>query len=78
MKRVTRVQTFDGLVHDDQKAAQRHLDKLYADLLCSVARELSNQKYMFVTSYIDEHLDDFQRLRVIKADMSMEPAEDDN
>lgn len=33
MKSVTKIQTCDGVIHADERAARRHLDKAYSDAL---------------------------------------------
>lgn len=70
MRAVTRYVTFDGMEHKDKVSAERHLDKLYSDQLCSLARNLVNlnAEYAATCDFIDTNLGVFTRLAAIKAD----------
>jgi hypothetical protein len=72
------VRTFDKVLHDDQRAAQRHLDKLYGETLSHIGHKLAkcDGKYTKMLECIDENLAEFETLLVIKADMKMEGPED--
>lgn len=72
MKSITMFQTFDGKVHGSQKLALSHLDKLYGELLCSIAHRLCQiDKYKATTEYLDENLHQFLDLDRIKKDMEL-------
>ena len=80
MERVTKVRTFDGLLHDDQRAAQRHLDKIYGEALSKIAHKIisdSDFKYSKLLECLDGNLDAFKKLMQIKADMRMENPDED-
>lgn len=75
MKRVSRIQTFDGLLHESPQAAQRHLDKLYGDLLLPLCHKLvhkTNGKYGKTADFLDANLETFAALLRIKQDMTPE------
>jgi hypothetical protein len=70
VRQVVKVQTLDGNLHDSEDAAYRHAEKRYGDALLRLARELTNQKYSFVSEFIDSHVDDFVALKTLKEDMT--------
>lgn len=72
MKKITKIQTLNGVLHDDVKSAKRHLEKLYGDHLLAIGRSLANSSYTNVTEYIDSNLDAFVKLKAIKDDMELE------
>ena len=80
MKLLTRVQTFDGALHNDQAAAARHLDRLYGAALSKLAHKIiaeSDFKYSHLVEFLDGNLDSFKELMKIKADMVLEDARDE-
>jgi len=74
MKNVNKIQTFDGVFHDNTKDAMRHLDKLYGDVLTKIAHQLTacDGKYIRISEYLDENLTSFDGLLRIKRDMQLE------
>jgi hypothetical protein len=76
MKRVTKIETRDGSLHDSTRDAKRHADKAYGDALLRIGRALAQQKYTFVTDYIDRNLDAFAELKALKEDAQL--ADDNN
>lgn len=75
MKRITKIITFDGELFDSEKEAEKHLDKIYGDLLLMLSRNLCVMNYTQVTDNIDGNLDKFIRLDRIKNDMILEDDE---
>ena len=75
MKPIIMIQTYDGVIHDDQQAAAKHLDKQYGDIILKLTHKICGLMFETghsidkVSDYIDTHLDDFEKLRIIKADM---------
>ena len=69
--------TFDGMLHESQWHAQKHLDKLYADVLCKLSRDLIQLNYTQHCEYIDSNLNLFQQLIVINNDIKL-ITDDDN
>lgn len=81
MKKVTRIQTRDGVIHEDEKEANKHLDNLYgviirklADSICDLLFQ-QGHPVLRVCEYITEHLESFQELARIRRDMEMEENE---
>ena len=71
MKRVSRIETRDGALHESERDAKRHADKAYGDALLHIGRELAQQKYTFVTDYIDSNLAAFVELKALKDDLQL-------
>lgn len=71
MRYVKKVQTRDGALHETTGDATRHADKVYGDALLRIARELAQQKYSFVSEYIDRNLDAFAQLKALKEDLQL-------
>lgn len=77
MKPILMIQTYDGVIHEDQKSATKHLDTQYSDIMLRLTHNLGDLMYQQghiiekVSTYIDTHLDEFEKLRVIKADMEL-------
>jgi hypothetical protein len=69
MKLISRYETFDGHIHVCQHDAKKHLDVLYADVLCKVARDLVPLNYVQMAEYLDENLEKFLHLKDIKDDI---------
>jgi len=79
MKLVTMVQTNDGKLHDSRWEAEKHVKKLYSDLLLKLARDLTNQmKYVETAEYLDNHLLDFAKLTELKNDLKLETEEEND
>lgn len=74
MERVTKIKTYDGELHDDQKAAMHHLDKLYGDVLLHVGKKLAacDGKYTKLVDCVDQSLPEFETMLIIKRDMVLE------
>lgn len=73
MRRITKIETRDGKLHSGQKEAQKHIDKIYGDILLKLARDLTNHmKYMETAEYLDANLDKFVELKAWKDDKKME------
>ncbi len=79
MRNVTRVKTYDGVEHEDQRAALRHLDKLYGETLSHIGHKLvkTDGKYTKMLEVLDASLAEFETLLIIKRDMTMENPENE-
>lgn len=61
--------THDGVIHRTERDAAKHLDAMYADILCKMAHQLVRlEKYTAACEWIDANLSSFARLAEIKAD----------
>jgi len=78
MKKVTKIETYDGLIHDTVKDAKKHLDKVYGDKLLNIGRSLAYQNYTFVTDYLDKHLDVLVELKQIRDDLNLDADDDES
>ena len=79
MKRVQRYQTRDGKLHDTLAKARRHAEVVYGEALSKIAHRLVHiEKYSDFQQYIEDHLDDFVRLKELKSDAELENPEDDD
>ena len=66
---------YDNTEHKTQYDATKHLEKVYADLLLSISRNLSGietKKYTRIAEYIDTNLGLFLNLSRIKLDKLLE------
>jgi hypothetical protein len=77
MKKIEMIQTYDSVIHPSVREAKKHLEKQYGDILLPLTHRIcdlmfkSGPAVMKVSEYIDAHLDEFEKLRVIKEDMSL-------
>jgi hypothetical protein len=72
MKAVTRIQTFDGQLHETEYDAKNHVERIYGELLSSIAHKLVRiEKYTAMCDFVDANLDLFTQLSAIKADLLM-------
>lgn len=71
MERTIMYKTLDGKLHDTEKQATKHLEILYADVLCKLSRDLIQLNYSDHAEYIDKNLPEFHKLIVIKNDMNL-------
>ena len=80
MKLITMAQTFDNALHKDRDAAVRHLEKLYGETLTHIGHKLAqcDGKYTKLLECVDENLKEFETLLIIKQDMTLEDARDDD
>lgn len=78
MRRVTKIETYDGKIHDTEAAARKHLDAQYADVLCRLAHKLTAaEKYANICEVLDASGDALRAMLAIKADLAIEPREED-
>lgn len=76
MKKVTKYQTLDGVLHDSEQAARAHADQKYDELLGSLSRAAVDvQKYVDMLDFIEKNLPLFLKLQTLKDDMKLQ---DDN
>ena len=81
MKLLTKVQTFDGQLHENRDAAMRHLDRVYGEAICTLVANMITEtdgKYTKLQEYIDGNLESFKHLIDIKQDMVLEDERDDD
>jgi len=77
MKRVTKIETADGVLHDDLGAAQRHVEALYGNALSRLAHKLVRlEKYAAMMETLNANLPAFQELLDLKADLQLENPEE--
>lgn len=76
MRRVTRIETSDGVLHLDRKAAGRHAEKRYGDALLSIARELAPLSYSPTAEWIDANLNRFLALHELHDDLMLDDPEE--
>lgn len=78
MKQISSWQTHDGLVHASVHDAKQHLDALYGNVLCRLARELGHLNFTERAQYINDNLNAFIQLATIKADQVIEENDHEN
>jgi len=75
MKYITKVQTFDGITHDNAEKAKHYLDRMHSDLLSRITNKVlseGNGKHIQTGDWISNNLDMFLKLHVIKINMTLE------
>ena len=78
MKQVTKYETLGGKLHSSHDDARRHAERVYGDALTALANRLLRQdKYTAMCNFIDANLDDFESLRQLKADIELQPPEEE-
>lgn len=83
MKRVSRFETFDGVIHETKAKAVKHLEMLYSNALIRIGKRMmvayeSKNYNTGLLEYIDTNLSEFVELKRIKDDMQLlNPEEDD-
>ena len=80
MKRVTKVVTFDQVVHNTQATAEMHLNRLYSDLVTKLAHSMVNEvdgRHGKAGAWIERHIPEFITLNTINADRQLEPLEEE-
>lgn len=78
MRWVQKVQTLDGLLHDNTIKAERHAESLYGLALCNLARQLVQiDKYRAMTEFVDANLAQFVALKALKDDVQLEKGDGD-
>lgn len=77
MQRVEMFRTFDGETHQTINRATSHLDKLYGEKLCAMARLLiaGDGKYSATLEILDANVHKFAEILRIKADFNIESEE---
>lgn len=78
MKYVDRIETSDGVLHTSAINAQRHAQKRYGEALTRLAHKLVQcEKYVATAEFIDENINAFVALSLLKKDIVLEPREED-
>ena len=83
MKRVSRFETLDGVIHETKAKADKHLEMLYSNALIHIGKRMmvayeSKNYNTGLLEYIDTNLSEFVELKRIKDDMQLlNPEEDD-
>lgn len=78
MKQVTMFKTLDGVAHPSHEAAKRQAEERYGRQLTMLAqRALKHDKYMAMIDFIEQSLGDFQLLATLKADIELQPPEEE-
>lgn len=83
MKRVSRFETFDGVIHKTKAKADKHLEMLYSNALIRIGKRMmvayeSKNYNTGLLEYIDSNLSEFVELKRIKDDMQLFNPEDDD
>jgi len=77
MKRVSKIETADGVLHDGLANAQRHVEALYGNALSRLAHKLVQvEKYGQMMEALNANLPAFQELLALKADLQLENPEE--
>lgn len=77
MKHITRIETFDGETHPNEKDAQRHLDNLFGEYLCALARKVTQTgKYKDALDILETEIGTMRTLVQIHDDMKLEREEE--
>ena len=77
MRQVTKIETFDGVIHDNVKDANKHLEVQYANVLCPLAHKIvAAEKYSKICDLIDATLAEFAKLIKITEDMALQPEDE--
>ncbi len=77
MKKVTKYQTLDGVLHDSEQAARAHADQKYDELLGSLSRATFDvQKYVDMLNFIEKNLPLFLKLQTLQDDMELQEEDD--
>lgn len=73
MKKIDMYQTLDGVNHADFFTAKKHAEKMYADELGALSREVLklDSKYLATIGFIDHNLNRFVKLQQLKDDISL-------
>ena len=72
MKTAIKIETLDGELHNNEKDAQRHLDKLLADEMGKHAHALVHKmKYSAICEYLEENLKSFTKAAHIQDDFNL-------
>ena len=74
MHKVEKYVTYDGKEHATKALADRHLDKLYGNLISSISHNMiidTGCSYSKVVSFIDQNLSRFILLEKIRTDMKI-------
>lgn len=80
MQTVRMIKTFDGVLHESHEAAQKHLEKMHADVLSNIAIAITalDHKYVAIGNWVDENLGRFLHLDTIKQDMKLVKEEEED
>lgn len=72
MKEITKIETFDGKLHDSEAQAKRHIENLYGLELSKISNKFITLTKIFdIQKMIDENLDAFIYLKKIKDDLKI-------
>lgn len=74
MKKVTKFETFDGVLHDNEKKAAQYLGRVYVNVLDRLSARMvdtTDGKYVKTQEFIDANLDTFVELKMIKDDLEI-------
>lgn len=78
MTRVTRIQTSDGLLHDNYLKAERHAEERYGRALTELAHKAVRvEKYVAMAAFLEENLAAFVELKALRDDTQLAAAEED-
>ena len=72
------VQTFDGELHSCVRDAEHHLKKLESNLMSKISHGFHCKKFTEIAEWVDENLNCFTQLSIIRKDMKEFPTHDDS
>ena len=79
MKIVSMFQTDDGMLHKTHADAIRHWDRVYGDVITSLAHDMVHvQKYKDAVPWIEARIDEFAKLAQIRAGFDLINDDDDD
>jgi hypothetical protein len=73
MRRVVKIQTMDGILHDTESSAKHYADVMYTSAICVLASAIGQlTKYQDIKDYIHQNLDKFVAAKQLRDDMELE------
>lgn len=74
MTRVTRIQTSDGVLHDNFLKAERHAEERYGKALTDLAHKAVRvEKYVAMATFLEDNLAALVELKALKDDLQLAP-----
>ena len=81
MKAITKIQTVDGKLHDNEREALRHAEAVYTNAVHKLVGRMLNSaptcKALNFADFIDENLNLFIALSPLKNDLKLEADDND-
>lgn len=78
MTRVTRIQTSDGVLHDNFLKAERHAEERYGKALTDLAHKaIRIEKYVAMAAFFEDNLALLVELKALRDDIQLAPPGDE-